>query len=1303
MPDTHSDGELNKRRSGSVPNATLKSILAILSEFSGVDFLQYKLSTITRRLQRRMSLVNSQSFEEYLTFIKDNENEQNIVYADLLIHVSSFFRDESSFEYLLRFILPQVVRHAREKEEQVRVWVAGCATGEEAYSIAMCLYELMGDEHFTSNVKIFATDLSEAVIATARKAVYTQAQVAGISPERLERFFIEVEQGYEISANIRDACVFACHNMLTDPPFAKLNLISCRNVLIYMQPVLQKKMLSIFNYALKDRGFLWLGKSETNRSPDLFDMPSKKTKIYLKKNVDKWTLRNAFPTNKKIKHMTPSFDQERDENIDAQKAADGIILSLYAPSAVLLNEKFDIVEFRGVTTQFFEHGPGKASLNILKLAHRDLVHSLRSALSQAQSTKRNVRKEGLTITTAGANMTVSFEIVYISNLHENYYLVIFNNQSNDNAGGEMAVRRVDVVETPDEKNLRIFQLEKEVQRYKEELRAVAEAYEATNEELQSANEELKSLNEELEVSQEELQVINDELSTRNNDLLERNNQLNNARLYAESIVNTVHESLLILDTNIRVVSANASFYRAFKMERKETEGKLLYELGHKQWNTSDLRALMENLMTSRTPFSNYELTYKSPNSGARTIVMNGQLITSQDLKEELILIAIEDITEVREARERIARKQEVLRNNEERLRLALDGTKTGTWDFNPVTKEILLSDRSRELFGVTSTAPLQFDSFIQTIHPVDMPFVRSAIYAALTGKDNGHINLDFRINLADDKVNWISCTAQVFFDETNTAVRVVGVVTDITENKQFEKHLQEVNNRLNFALQTGRLGSWELELATGTIMSNDQFKSNFGLSAQVTFTYEKLLAMILPEDVRRADDALQYALNNRTLFAEEYRIRWSDNTIHWIAASGQGIYDEDGAVRRMIGVAVDITERKQAQLHLQQSEAYFRMIADTAPAMIWIAEKDGSFSFFNKAWQKYTGRNLDQNKDNGWYDIMHPEDIDKWKIGFSRSSRDRKNFYAEFRLKRHDGTYHWLACSGIPRFNSQDEFVGFIGACTDIDDQKMVEDALERKVRERTIALEDANANLSKRNHELEQFVFITSHDLQEPLRKIRLFADMLESVKPNTPTKIDTALYLRKVKQSAIRMSDLIRDLIAYSRLELGENAFLPVDLNQIVANVIEDFELLIRDKNAQIEVNELPVIDAVPLQMNQLFYNLIGNALKFSSNNTECRISITANKISDAEMQDLPLLTKGPTYYRIIVQDNGIGFNQSYADKLFVIFQRLNQKEKYEGTGIGLALCRKIMDIHNGDIQAFGVELQGAAFHIIIPETQQ
>ncbi|SHN44552.1 CheR family methyltransferase [Chitinophaga sp. CF418] len=1303
MLDTHAEGEVNKRRSGSVPNIALKSILAILSESSGVDFLQYKLSTITRRLQRRMSLLSIQGFEEYLTFIKNNEDEQNIVYADLLIHVSSFFRDEGSFEYLLRCVLPQVVKQAREKKEQVRVWVAGCATGEEAYSIAICLYELMGDEHFSSKVKIFATDLSESVIAAARKAVYTKTQVAGVSAKRLAQFFAEGEQGYEISAIIRDACVFASHNMLTDPPFANLHLISCRNVLIYMQPVLQKKMLSIFNYALTDRGFLWLGKSETNRSPDLFDMPSKKTKIYLKKNVAKWTLRNAFPTNKKIKHMTPGFDQEREENIDAQKAADSIILSMYAPSAVLLNEKFDIIEFRGVTMQFFEHGPGRASLNIFKLAHRDLVHSLRSALNHAQSVRRNVRKEGLTITTGGATLNVSFEVVPISNLHDSYYLVIFNHQQQQEpATGESVVRKPEMPETTDEKNLRILHLEKEVQRYKEELRAVAEAYEATNEELQSANEELKSLNEELEVSQEELQVINDELSTRNNDLLERNNQLNNARLYAESIVNTVHESLLILDTNIRVVSANASFYRTFKMERKETEGKLLYELGNKQWNTSELRSLMENLMTSRTPFANYELTHKTSANGLRTIKMNGQLITSQDLKEELILIAIEDITEVREARERIALKQEIVRNNEERLRLALEGTRTGTWDFNPLSRELLLSDRSRELFGITSSAPLEFDSFIKAIHPADAPGVQGRITAALAGKDNGYIHLDFRINLAEDKVVWISCKAQVSYDGNGAAARVLGVVTDITESKQFEKHLQEVNNKLNFALQTGRLGSWELELSTGVLHCNEQFRSNLGLSSQAQLTYEKLLSLIVPEDAQYADEALQDALNNRVLYVDEYRIKWPDNSIRWIAATGQGVYEEDGTAKRVIGVALDITERKQAQLHLQQSEAYFRMIADTAPAMIWIAEKEGSFSFFNKAWQKYTGRTLDQNKDTGWYDIMHPEDIDKWKISFSRSSRDRKNFYAEFRLKRYDGSYHWLACSGIPRFNSQDEFVGFIGACTDIDDQKMVEDALERKVRERTIALEDANANLSKRNHELEQFVFITSHDLQEPLRKIRLFADMLESVKPGTG-KIDTALYLRKVKQSAIRMSDLIRDLIAYSRLELGENAFMPVDLNQIVTNVIEDFELLIKDKNATIEVDELPVIDAVPLQMNQLFYNLIGNALKFSGTNGDSRVTITAHKISDAEMKDLPSLAVGPAYYRIIVADNGIGFNQAYADKLFVIFQRLNQKEKFEGTGIGLALCRKIMDIHNGDIQAFGVEHQGAAFHVIIPETQQ
>jgi len=1302
MPETHNDSEFNKRRQGLVPNIALKSILSILSEYSGVDFLQYKLSTITRRLQRRMSLVSISGFEEYLAYLKDNESEQNIVYEDLLIHVSAFFRDAGTFEYLSKSILPQIIKQTSAKDDVVRIWVAGCATGEEAYSIAICLHELMGSEDFAAKVKIFATDLSDAVIATARKAVYTKEQVTGISETHLQRYFQEVEQGYEVTAFIRDVCVFASHNMLTDPPFAKLNLISCRNVLIYMQPVLQKKMLSIFNFALKDRGYLWLGKSETNRSPDLFEMPSKKTKIYLKKNVDKWALKNAFPTNKKIKHMNTSFDPERDENVDAQKAADSIILSMYAPSAVLLNEKFDIIEFRGVTMQFFEHGPGKASLNILKLAHRDLINSLRSALNQAQSTNRNIKKEGIAITTAGASFTVDFEIVPISNLHENYFLVIFNHRQPELFNTEINGRKPELPESTDDKTIRLLQVEKELQRYKDELRAVAEAYEATNEELQSANEELKSLNEELEVSQEELQVINDELSTRNNDLQERNNQLNNAKSYSEAIINTIHEALVILDSNIRVVSANASFYRAFKVERKETEGKILYELGNKQWNTSDLRSLLENLLTSRTPFVNYELTHKFNNIGERTMMMNGQLITAQDLKEEMILLAIEDITEVKQARERIARKQEQIRDNEERLRLALVGTKTGTWDYNPTTKELLLSDRSRELFGISTSAPVSYDLFIKAIHPADVQGVQTAIQTALSGKDKGEMNIDFRIIPAEDSIKWISCKAHVFINEEDSSPRILGVVTDITENKQFQRHLQDINNKLSFAMETAQLGSWTLDIASGTFTCNEQCKKNYGLPADADFSYEKREAIIVPEDRERVKKAIAYAMENKTVYAEEYRIQLPNGNIGWLSVSGRGEYEEDGTLKRMIGVSLNITERKESQINLQKSEAYFRMIADTAPTMIWIAEKDGAFSFFNKAWQKYTGRSMEQNKDKGWYDIMHPDDIDKWKINFSKSSRDRKNFYAEFRLKRYDNTYHWLACSGIPRFTAQNEFIGFIGACTDIDDQKMVEDALERKVRERTIALEEANINLSKRNHELEQFVFITSHDLQEPLRKIRLFADMLENIKPDN-TKIDASLYLRKVKQSAIRMSDLIRDLIAYSRLELGENAFLPVDLNQIVANVTEDFELLIKEKQAIMEINELPVIEAVPLQMNQLFYNLIGNALKFSNTNANVRITITANKLDSVELADYPHLNKEQGYYRIIVADNGIGFNQAYSDKLFVIFQRLNQKEKFEGTGIGLALCRKIIDIHNGDIQAFGVEQQGAAFHIIIPETQQ
>ena len=370
-----------------------------------------------------------------------------------------------------------------------------------------------------------------------------------------------------------------------------------------------------------------------------------------------------------------------------------------------------------------------------------------------------------------------------------------------------------------------------------------------------------------------------------------------------------------------------------------------------------------------------------------------------------------------------------------------------------------------------------------------------------------------------------------------------------------------------------------------------------------------------------------------------------------------------------------------------------------APVMLWMSDQDQEIAFVNRAWLEYTGCTPDAHAGRTWYEQMHPEDVQPWVRIYHPAFSKREGFYAEFRLQRHDGEYRWMSCRGMPRLDEYGFFSGYTGACLDIHDQRLNEEALERRVSERTVALEEANLHLQQRNQELEQFAYVTSHDLQEPLRKIRIFVDMLLRQEETIGTDAERVQALTRIRSSADRMAQLIKDLLTYSRLGLEGNSFTPTDLNTVVLAALRDFDLRIEETGARVNVLSLPIIEAIPLQMSQLFYNLVGNALKFLRPGTLPMLRIFSQALTAEELAQYPSLEQDQAYYRVVVKDNGIGFNQTFVDKIFVIFQRLNPRERFPGTGIGLAICRKIVQNHGGEIFAFGKENEGAEFHIILP----
>lgn len=437
--------------------------------------------------------------------------------------------------------------------------------------------------------------------------------------------------------------------------------------------------------------------------------------------------------------------------------------------------------------------------------------------------------------------------------------------------------------------------------------------------------------------------------------------------------------------------------------------------------------------------------------------------------------------------------------------------------------------------------------------------------------------------------------------------------------------------------------------------------------------------------------------NKKPRYGNEVIIEKSDGSCVNVLIYPKPLFDAHGVMIGAVNNLIDITQNRREEQALRESEDRFKNVANNAPMMMWMCNTDKVCNFLNKAWLEFTGKELNPISFKNWRENIHPADINKWDEVFNAAFDKRDNFLIEYRLLKNDGNYRWISETGIPRYTPAGQFEGYIGACNDIHVSKTGEaDDLEQRVAERTKDLTDANSALIRSNKDLEQFAYVASHDLQEPLRKIKIYTDRLEDHSQMNMDDVSKS-YFEKIISSSDRMTHLIEDMLHYSRVINLNPEFTRVDLNDVLKNVLTDFELKIEQKNAEVKAQKLPVVEGIPMQLNQLFHNVLSNALKFSKEEVTPTIDITCRLIPEHELQQMG--KSEIPYYEIVFRDNGIGFNQVYAENIFMIFQRLNSRQKYEGSGIGLALCRKILNIHDGEIYAESKEGVGTAIHIIIP----
>jgi two-component system, chemotaxis family, CheB/CheR fusion protein len=564
----------------------LHRIFHILKKNTGVDFSFYKQSTLNRRIQRRMALHRIERTDQYARFLRENSKEVGELFNDLLINVTRFFRDEKAFRALKKRFIPALLKQKGRKGD-LRIWVPGCATGEEVYSLAIVVLETLGNAASHMRIQIFGTDLSEIGIDRARLGVYSSAIEKDVSQARLDRFFKKLDSTYQINRAVRDLCTFARQNITADPPFSRLDLISCRNVLIYLGAQLQKRCLPIFHYALNAGGYLMLGPSETvGPFGDMFELVDKRGKIYAKKllpgrrDLDFRALGASELKTLEPPQMTPEPDQV-DFNAQVQKVADRIMLGTYSPAGVVIDSNMNVRQFRGKTAQFLEHAAGPATLNLLHMARAALVPDLRAAIHRASRSGHPIRKERAVMKYDGQVVEVNIEVVpfKVPTSESAWYLVIFDTAKPEKKDGHKKLKSKTLA-----RHGEVEQLREELSATKESLQAIIEEQEATNEELKSANEEiessneeLQSTNEELETAKEELQSTNEELTTLNEELSNRNVEMIRVNSDLNNLLSSIQIPIVMVDNNFTVRRATPVAAQIFNV--RETDiGRRLSEL-----------------------------------------------------------------------------------------------------------------------------------------------------------------------------------------------------------------------------------------------------------------------------------------------------------------------------------------------------------------------------------------------------------------------------------------------------------------------------------------------------------------------------------------------------------------------------------------------------------------------------------------------------------------------------------------------------------------------------------------------------
>ncbi|MEM9213818.1 MAG: chemotaxis protein CheB [Cyanobacteria bacterium P01_F01_bin.150] len=1319
----------------------LQQIINVLGDYEDIDFTQYKPGTITRRIKRRCLILGIQDLNSYLHLLQKSATERDALRNDLLINVTRFFRDPEAWTALKEQILPPIIEKCN-RQNPFRAWVAACSTGEEAYSMAMILQELRDERLAQDNanagtdikpvfdIKIFATDVDPFSLQKASAGVYPQSIANEVSKERLARFFTSNGEKFEVKRSLREMVIFSNHNLAKNAGFTKMNLVSCRNVLIYMQPELQQRVLRSLHFALYKTGVLFLGESENLGDLEQeFNTLHRKWRMYQKlRDVRLPLLTQDLPQlsqRQPIRGYVSSATRPRfDPLIDR---AFQLFLEQSQTTTFLIDRHSQLLHLCADPLKLLSIPVGRASQDVMDMLPLSLHLPLSSALHQVRQSKISVKYRGCQIPEKGnsalfrnaQNQGIQQDQNDSQEDHPFIVTLEVTLQAANQDTGEFYLVRLIKETAPktiptltEQVNLDadtaeyVIQLELELRATRENLQSTIEELETTNEEQQATNEELTAANEELQSTNEELQSVNEELYTVNAEYQCKIQELSELNDDLDNLLSNIDIGVIFLDQDLQIRKFTQAAMVAYNLVEVDI-GRPIAHLSHSLVDFDMMGAIASVQSAGET--IEYEVQsrvndidlllrihpYQTGKSSIDGVILT--FINIDDIKQTQTQLKTAE-AELRQTNERleaqVVERTASLKQSNERYELVLQGSHVGIWDWDIQTGSTIVSERHREMHGVDGESDepaTSHTAFLAAIHPDDQGLFQQAITNHLEQRQPYDIEFQLRHN--DGYYIWVRDCGQAVWDEQGNPIRMVGSMEDISDRKAAEAQLQASEARFRTFYNKTPVMMHSINHDGELISVSDFWLRKLG------YERHEVLGRKSTDFLTEASQRYAKEVVLPEYFEAEhctdipYQMVTKDGRILDVLLSASAESGEFGTFSRSLAVIVDVTELNQVQKALSESDARWQFALEGSGDGVWDWNLKTNHVFFSSQWKTMLGYD-DQDIGNTldeWNSRVHPKDKERCYADIQRHLRQETSIYKnEHRVRCKDGSYKWILGRGkVIDWEPDGKASRMIITHTDIMQQRQTEDllrntneVLEAKVQERTQALAQRAKALEASNADLEEFAYIVSHDLQEPLRAMTAFSQLLDQRHRSQLNESATS-YLNHIVEGGVRMQTMIDGILAFARVSYNDPTMEQADTGTILQTVLQVLDVAINENQAVVTHDSLPTIWGNRNQLGQVFQNLIGNSLKFRG------LTPPIIHISSEEQ---------PERWVFTIQDNGIGIPSEQKERIFVLFQRLHNREQQDGYGIGLAICKKIIERHRGNIWLESEIGQGTAFHFTI-----